>query len=362
MNIGIDGNEANVRQQVGVSVYTHQLLHYFQQMATDKLVFTIYLRDKPLEHMPDTTPHFRYKVVGPKQLWSQIALPVHLFTNSKPDVFFSPAHYAPRISPVPTVVTIHDLSYFYYPHEFLKKDLYQLKNWTKYSVDRARKVITVSKHTKYDLIKFYSVPENKIAVIHNGFEKNLPAGKSSKLGTNDPYILYVGTLQPRKNINTLIRAFAQYVTQFPKYKLIITGKKGWLYEEIFQEVQRLGLEDKVIFKGHVTDVELANLYTHAFCFVMPSLYEGFGIPILEAMSYESPVISSNTAALPEVGGEACLYFDPVHIDQLVEQLMLLTEDKKLRRELIQKGKEQIRKFSWQKCAKETLDILTSIKP
>ncbi len=175
MKIAIDGNEANVKERVGVSVYTFQLLLYFKKISSKDTEFIIFLKNKPLKSLPLENEYFKYEVVPGSILWSQTSLPFRLyqskFLKQKIDVFFSPAHYSPRLSPFNTIVTIHDLSYYYYPNEFLKKDLYKLKNWTKYSVNNAKNIIAVSKTTKKDIIKFYNIQENKISVIYNGYEK-----------------------------------------------------------------------------------------------------------------------------------------------------------------------------------------------
>ncbi len=368
MIIGIDANEANVKKKVGVSVYTHKLLTYFQKKAHSNLKFIAFLKKPPLASMPKKNNYYQYKVIKNKILWSQISLPIHLYSQifkaEKLNLFFSPAHYAPRFSPFPTVVTIHDLSYYYYSNEFLKKDLYKLKNWTKYSVKKAKKVIAVSNTTRKDLIKFYSLPDNKIVVIYNGYEKKIRNLKEKnktfpKKVKNNQYFLFVGTLQPRKNITTLIKAFQQFKQIYPEKKLVIVGKKGWLYNQIFNLVDRLKLKNDVLFTQYVSDQDLIYLYQHAFAFVHPSLYEGFGIPILEAMSYGCPVISSFASSLPEIGSNACLYFDPNSVNDLVEKMTDLQQNSQLRNELINLGKQRVKEFSWQKCGQETLEVLKS---
>ncbi len=358
MVIGIDGNGGNVDEQVGVSVYTLELLKYFKSKSSKKLEFIVYLRENPKQIMPSESDFFKYEIVKGKTLWLQLYLPIHLISHRKPDVFFSPAHFVPRIGKFKSVVTIHDLSYFYYPNEFLKKDLYKLSRWSKYSVKKAQKVIAVSENTKKDLVKFYDVNPQKITVIYNGFEKVIK--KSKKIDIKKPYMLYVGTLQPRKNIGLLISAFDEFVKKHPSFNLVITGKKGWLYEDIFDQVKKLEHKNKIQFTGYVSDEELVYLYQNAFCFVLPSLYEGFGIPVLEAMNYGCPVISSNSSSLPEVGGDACLYFNPEKENELLEQLNLLVNDKQLRQELVKKGKERVKLFSWQKSAVETLKVLKTV--
>ena len=172
MIIGIDGNEANVLHKVGVSVYTINLLKYFHAQASEELQFVIYLRKPPQADLPQATDYFSYQIVWGPILWSQVFLPLHLWINKlmgkKLQVFFSPAHYIPRFCPFPTVVTVHDLSYLYFPHEFLKKDLYQLKNWTEYALKKSAQIIAVSKTTKKDIVHEYSIPERKIEVVYNG--------------------------------------------------------------------------------------------------------------------------------------------------------------------------------------------------
>lgn len=362
MIIGIDGNEANVSKRVGVSVYTLSLLKHFAKIASLDVKFRIYLREEPLSDLPKQNRNFSYEVVPGKFLWSQIFLPLRLFQDNDLNVFFSPAHYLPRFCPAPTVVTIHDLAYLYFPGDFLKKDLVKLRDWTKYSVAKAQKIIAVSKTTKKDVVKAYGLKEDKIEVVYNGYEKkHLRSESKLKYDVGEhPYILYVGTLQPRKNITTLISAFYKFKQIHSEFKLVVAGKKGWLYEKIFDLVTELGLEDDVYFTDYVSDNQLIFLYKNAFCFVMPSLYEGFGIPPLEAMSFGCPVISSISSSLPEVAGDAALYFDPKNPLNLVEKLEELNSNPALRNDLIKKGTKRVKQFSWTDCAEKTLEVIKSV--
>jgi glycosyltransferase involved in cell wall biosynthesis len=355
MVIGVDGNEANVQHRVGVSIYTYNLLSHFREQASAHLKFIVYLRDQPLKSMPQENHHFKYRVVQPRTLWSRIALPMYLALRRDIDVFFSPAHYAPAYCPVPTVVTIHDLAYKYFPNEFLQKDLYKLNKWTEQSVKKAAHVIAVSKNTKKDVEKFYEIPQEKISVVYNGFEHE--TFRTDESTFFNPYILYVGTLQPRKNLPILISAFNEFHHKHPDYQLRIAGRRGWMYDAIFKTVVKLKLEKDVIFEGYVTNERRHILYRNAFCFVMPSLYEGFNMPIVEAMATSTPVISSDSSCLPEVGGDACLYFDPTKPFQLVERLEKLLADTTLRTDLIERGRKQAARYSWTACATHTLDIL-----
>lgn len=357
MIIGIDGNEANVTERVGVNVYTYELLSYFQSVSNSKLRFVVYLKKKPLADMPKSNDYFIYRVIPGLFLWSRISFPFYLSFN-KPDVLFCPAHYTPPFVSIPIVVTIHDLSYEFFPNEFKKKDLYTLKKWTTYSVKKAVKIIAVSKNTQSDISKIYNMPQDKISVIYNGISSKVK--KSSKkfaIDITKPFILYVGTLQPRKNIELLIKSFSKISKMDNYVKLVIAGKKGWLHDDIFASAIKYEVHDKVSFLGFVSDDTKSWLYKNASLFILPSLYEGFGLPLLEAMSYGCPVVSSQTSSLPEIGDNACYYFNPTSEKDMINAINTVLKDKKIRTKLIQNGYKRVKKFSWNKCAKETLKTI-----
>lgn len=373
MIIGVDGNEANVDQKVGVSEFAYQLLIRFSEcqistpiQSESNIKYQIYLKNKPNSAWPKESEYWRYRIVKPSKLWTQIGLPLDLYMHKpRPNVFFSPTHYAPRLSPVPTVVSIMDLSYLHYPEMFKKNDLYQLKHWTSYSVKNAAKVITISKSSKDDIIKLYSLPDSKVEVVYPGIKKTsrIMSHESfeelkKKYEIDGNYILFVGTLQPRKNIVRLIEAFSKVKKSINDTELIIIGKKGWMYEEILACPKKLGIKKNVKFLDFVSDEDLPMFYKFAQCFVLPSLYEGFGLPVLEAMSNGCPVIVSNVSSLPEAGGDAALYVDPTNVEDISEKLIKVLTDEKLKEKMIKKGYEQVKKFSWEKSAKEVLDILT----
>jgi glycosyltransferase involved in cell wall biosynthesis len=369
MIIGIDGNEANIEHKVGIGEYAYQLLCQFHKIASQRkdLQFKIYLKFKPRIEMPVPTENWHYQIVGPKKFWTQIGLPVKLITETKrPDVFFSPSHYAPRFSPVPTAISIMDLSYIHFPGLFTKHDLYQLVNWTKYSAKNAYKIFTISNYSRDDIIKTYSKNSKDVVTTYLGI-KQLSGSKfkvlnmdelKKKFGIDSDYILFVGTLQPRKNIAKLIEAFAKIKDK--KIKLVVVGKRGWLWEEIIQAPEKYNITERVKFLDFVTDQDLPGLYKNAQCFVLPSLYEGFGLPVLEAMQYGCPVLTSNVSSLPEVGGDAAVYFDPTNTEEIAKKIDLVLSDEKLRKEMVEKGKIQVKKFSWEKTAKETLGVLEKL--
>lgn len=369
MHIGIDGNEANIKHRVGSNIFAYEVLRQLSTLGESDF-FDIYLRDKPLPDFPAEKTNWHYKIFGPKKMWTQLALPIKLFLqNQKPAVFFTPGHYAPRYCPVPSVITILDTSYLTFPQYFRKQDLYQLKSWSAYSVKNARKIITISHSTKKDLIKHYQVSDDKIAVIYPGYDKKkfdpaLDLNKNDELlkkyQITTPYLLFVGTIQPRKNIQRLLSAFRQLVNGGFKINLVIAGKVGWLYDDILRMAKEKENDSAVIVTGYVEDNDLPYLYKNASCFVLPSLYEGFGIPAVEAMSMECPVVVSNISSLPEIVGDAGILIDPYSVEDIKNGLMkALTLKPEEKESMIKKGREQADKFSWDKCAREILSILKS---
>lgn len=357
MIIGVDGIEANVEQKVGVSVYTVELLSYFQRSANKDTRFIVYLRSHPLPDLPQENDYFKYEIVPSKGFWRDLFFPIHLYLHRSIDVLFCPAHYVPRWCPVPTVVTIHDLAYEFFPDEFTKKDLYKLTHWTRQAVQASKRVIAVSQSTAHDLHSIYGTPRKKIFTVYNGYSVFSSSEKSSLEDYNlkpQSFFVYIGTLQPRKNIPTLLKAFATFHETHKDIKLVIVGKKGWLYQGIFQEAQRLNLGKAIIFTGYVKNLEV--FYKNALAYVLPSLYEGFGLPVIEAMHYACPVIVSTTPALKEVGGDACLTFDPhdtIALTQRLEKILIPS----VRRTLIEKGTKRAKQFSWEKTSEKTLQII-----
>lgn len=365
--IGIDGNEANVQNRVGIGEYSFELIKKFNELKRHDIKFQIYLKNIPRFDMPRESENWTYKIFGPNKLWTQIALPLNLYAHfPRPDVFFTPSHYAPRFSPIPTAIAIMDLSYIYFPQLFAKSDLYQLKHWTAYSAKNANVIFTISESTRDDIIDEYKVSKDKVYITYPGI-KSLQIHKTKsmdelqkKFGIPKKFILFVGTIQPRKNIGMLIQAFSKIAEKYKDVDLVIVGKKGWLFEPIFKLPQEISIESRVHFLDFVSDEDLAAFYKNAICFVLPSLYEGFGLPILEAMQHGCPVITSSVSSLPEAGGDAALYVDPKDKDDIAKKIAELIENENLRKELVKKGYMHLKKFSWEKSAKETLSVLESI--
>ena len=375
MNIGINGYEAvvsrfgfdkktNLPVRVGSGEYAYELLLELSKVDK-KNNYYVYLPIKPTRDMPSENKQWRYIVFPSKKLWTLLGLSNKLLKNKeKINVFFSPTHYLPPIAPK-SVISILDVSYLKFPDLFKKKDLYQLKIWGRLSIKKAKKILTISESSKSDIIKYYGVKPDKIRVIYPGVKEilnikykilNMEELKK-KFGIEKEYILFVGTIQPRKNIIRLIEAFVKLDKNL---QLVIVGKKGWQYEEILEVPKKLGVSDKVLFIDSASDEDLPSFYKSAKMFVLPSLYEGFGLPILEAMQNGCPVITSNISSLPEAGGDAALYVDPENVEDIKEKMEKLLSDEGLRKEMIEKGYQQVKKFSWEKSAKETLKVLEEV--
>lgn len=370
MIIGIDANEANQEQKVGIGQYAYWITKSLYQLDA-KNNYLIYLKNKLFPGMPKIRPNWQYRIIGPSWLWTQWRLPWSLIVDRpKPDVFLSLTHYAPRFCPVASVVSVMDLSFLEFGDYFKKSDLYQLKNWTKYSVEKADAIIAISQSTQNDIIKYYDIPANKIRVIYPGYdrEKFMVARDNdksqqvkAKYGINGPFIISVGTLQPRKNYPKLLEAFAmvkgkglRVKGQLDALRLVIAGKKGWLYQDIFSKVKEFGLERDVIFTDFIPDDDLVVLYNCAQAFVLVSLYEGFGIPVVEAMACGCPVVVSDISSLPEVSGSAGILVDPNSADSIAQGITKAFDQ---REDLSSQVLIQAQKFDWQTSARQVLSLL-----
>ena len=279
------------------------------------------------------------------------------------DVYFNPHFFiAPVSQKCKKVITFHDLSFEHHPEFFSwRKRIWQkFLMDTKKEAEKADKIIAVSESTKSDLINFYKIEPNKIKVIYSGIGKQFKqidnnSNIKEKYNLPDKFILYFGTIEPRKNLIGLIEAFE--LLKDKNYKLVIAGVKGWLYQDIFKAANKSKKKKDIIFTGFIEESDKPYLYNLSKIFVYPSFFEGFGFPPLEAMACGIPTIVSSNSSLPEVVGKAALMVDAANIDELAWSMEIALSDKKLRKRLTENGLKQARKFSWQKCAQETLNVL-----
>lgn len=365
MKIAIDARVANRVMVSGGGIYLKNLLHEMSQLDSQNKYF-LYVDTNISNAFPVKKDNFEITVLKSPISWTQLRLPQALFFHH-PEIYFSPHHWLPVIAPkCQKVVTIHDLSFLRHPQYFgLRLSTYFKLN-TYHAIKRADKIITISYHSKKDILNHYSVHENKIKVIYLGYDKifNSPLNDAkseeilSKYDINRRYIFFLGDLHLRKNVPNLIRAFAQIKDKKAiEHKLVITGKKDWLSHQIYDLIKNSKINKEIILTGYVPREELPYLMGNADIFVFPSLFEGFGIPLLEAMAAKTPIITSNTTSMPEIVGDAAILVNPHSIDEIADAICELLENDSLRMELVQKGQRRIKNFSWQKTAQETINFL-----
>jgi glycosyltransferase involved in cell wall biosynthesis len=347
-------------RSAGINWYIRNLLEHLPEVDP-QIHYTVFLGEKDypgvagldlrLSRLPTQRPPVRI-------FWEQVIQPWSV-RNARLDLIHEPAFVGPQASTCPFVVTIHDLSFLTYPQNFPVLNRAYLRAFTRLSVRRARRIIAVSESTKRDLIRYYGVEPAKVDVVHNGVDPGfhpLPAAKVAEFRRRrnlpDRFILFVGTLEPRKNVSRLIDAYA--LLSEPRLPLMLLGGKGWFYDEIFARVRMLGLQGEVTFVGYVESDELPSWYNAATLFVYPSLYEGFGLPPLEAMACGTPVVASNTSSLPEVVGQAGLLVDPASSEALAAAMQRVLEQPELQAEMRSAGLAQAQSFSWEKTAASTV--------
>ncbi len=362
MKIAIQAADLDAKRIDGTRVYMLNLLKYFGTLDTTD---SFYIYHKNIFNAELVPPSFsNYKIIQKpaRFFWTQTRFAWELIRDC-PDVLWMPMAAMPIVHSrkIKTVITVHDLAFKFFPGMFPKKDLWELNFYARYAIKNADKIIAVSQSTKKDILHFYpNVDTKKIRVIYHGFDGNLflKNGFNDKKKTS-PYLLYVGAIQPRKNLITLIDAFGEIKTKnkYPDLKLILAGEVAWQAEETLAAVQNSHFSKDIILTGRVDFSALARLYRCAEIFIFPSLYEGFGIPVLEAFSSGVPVICANNSSLPEVAGDSALYFDGKNVADLTRKIISILENDDLKKNLIEKGFVQLRKFSWEKCAKETLDFI-----
>jgi glycosyltransferase involved in cell wall biosynthesis len=256
------------------------------------------------------------------------------------------------------IVTVHDVIIKAYPHGHDEKTIKEIDGQLKRILGEADILITDSCNTKSDLMKFYQISDSKIKVIYPGVVTSRFIRHQSWRRSREPYILFVGTIEPRKNIQGLIKAFNLLKKEYRiGHKLIIAGMKGWMYDDIFKEYENSEFKDKIIFKGYVPDEELTGLYQNASVFVYPSFYEGFGLPILEAFSHGVPVIASSTTSCGEIAEGSALLINPENYKEIGEAILKIINNDTLKEELTAKGIDKAREFSWQKTAKGFLNLV-----
>ncbi len=377
MRIGIDYTSA-ARQRGGIGRYTRELVSTLLALS-DEHQYTLFAAVGGLSS-EDWTPvnqrgNVRIRAVPFSddwlaRLWHRLRLPIPVELITGPlDLFYSPDFtLPPTLGATKRLLTVHDLSFVHHPDAFVPSLQRYLQRVVPRSIDQADLVLADSAHTRNDLIALFDVAPAEVTVIYPGvdsrFQPEPVPGERRRLRErysigDKPYVLSVGTLQPRKNYGHLIRGFVRFQADIgSEMELLIAGGRGWLYEDIVREVEK---HDGVRLLGFVEDEDLPALYRGADLFALTSLYEGFGLPVLEAMACGTPTICSNTSSLPEVAGDGALLIDPLNPSELTEALMQMVEDKDLRERMVSRGLAQAANFTWERSARDLLDVVDSFK-
>lgn len=377
MIIGIDASRANKIYKTGTEWYSYHLIQELKKITdpTDQVI--LYSPEALTGGLEVLPTNWKSKVLSwpPERLWTQIRLSWEMLFNP-PDLLFVSAHVIPSICPKKVVTTCHDVGFLRLPNLYSRIELAYHRFALRRAFRSAQKIIAVSEFTKKELIELAGADSRRIAVVHNGYDKNRyrPVEDKravekilKKYNLEKPYILYIGRLELKKNTPGLVQAFgilqhsSRFMAHDPQLKLVLIGQPGFGFEKVTRAVIENNLHNEVIMPGWIDEADLPYLLAGAKIFVFPSFYEGFGIPILEAMACGTPVVASGIPALREVAGEAAYFVDPGEPEEIASGVARVLADNSLREEFKIRGLAQVKKFSWEKCARETWQILRNLK-
>ncbi len=364
MLIGIDASRSVSLQRTGTEAYAYFLIRaLIAQTEGGPHRLRLYFNQPPPSDLFPERAHVEFRDIPFPRMWTHVRL-AHELQQNPPDVFFTPAHVIPFVFRGASVATVHDLGYHYYPDAHTASQVAYLKLSTRANGRLSKAIIADSGATKADLIRFYQTDPKKIDVIYPGLDPELKqvadleliGDTCSKYGIDVPYLLYIGTLQPRKNLQRLMQAFA--VSGMP-HQLVLGGKMGWQTDALLAEVAALKgpLRERVHLPGYVAESDKAALLSGADALVYPSLYEGFGFPVLEAQVCGTPVLAANSSSLPEISAGSALLVDPLDIEKMAAEMRRIVVDDDLRQVLISKGHANVRRFNWNKTAAAVLSVL-----
>jgi glycosyltransferase involved in cell wall biosynthesis len=374
MLIGIDASRAFRSLRTGTERYSLEIMrHLLRLPAAAVHEWRLYVDDSSVDEacnafLQSCAAPVEIRRLHARPMWTHRALAREVVAQA-PDLLFVPAHVIPLRFPAqlpPSVVAVHDLGYHYWPEMHTRWQRIHLELSTRWSVSAAARVICVSQATADDVQAIYGVDRQKIAVVHEGVNVMSTVAASNvtstliavRYGLERPYACFIGTIQPRKNLARLLQAYALLLDHHAvAWDLVMAGKPGWYSESLVSLADELGLRRRVHFLGYVPDEDVGTLLADACFFCFPSLYEGFGLPVLEAQDVGVPVLTANNSSLPEVAGDAALLVDPTDVEAIADAMLRLSKDESLRQQLIAAGHENVKRFSWEKAAKETLAVL-----
>ncbi|MDQ1284165.1 MAG: hypothetical protein QG620_513 [Patescibacteria group bacterium] len=361
MKIGIDASRAFVSQRTGIEEYSYQVIKNLANELNDHQVVLYVRKNQKVDFtLPD---NWKIKVIRWLFLWTQAGLSLELLFHPV-DALFVPSHVVPLIHPRNTVVVVHGLEFEIMPEAYSFWGRLYMRASIRNSCRAAKKIIAVSKNTKRDLINLYKIPEDKIEVIYEGVSEksqiqNIKFQINSKLKIkNSKFLLFVGRLEKRKNVEGIIEAYKILRDKHNiPHSLVLAGKPGYGYEAVKYKVESSKYKANIVLPGFISEEEKWQLLANADVFLFPTFYEGFGLPVLEAQALGVPVVTSNVSSLPEVGGEAAAYCDPSEPISIADAVYSLIGDKDWRDGIIEKGNENVKRFSWKRCANSIAKLL-----
>lgn len=367
--IAINAKAALQHPRTGLEEYSYQLIsHLIHEAERRGLEKYLLLYAPRWALMPQEFLGVSLKILKAPYIWTQGRLALEFLWNT-PDIFFNPEQILPYFSPRSSVVTVHDVAYEIYPQYYSQKHQKYLHFVTRRAVKKAKKIIAISERTKRDISKFYGVPQRNITVIHHGFSSpsdSMKREKAHEITTIFPlhkeqFFLFIGRMEYKKNIPAIIEAFELFSKKTREnFHLVLAGPPGFGFEYVQRRINVSPLRERILYLGYVDGEMKYELLKNAAGLLFISLYEGFGLPILEAQSFGVPVITSNTSSLPEVVGEGGFLVNPTDPQEVAAKMVYLITHPKMRAYIIRKGYENIERFSWEKTAKETLDLLLSL--
>lgn len=361
MLIGVDASRAVKQLRTGTENYSWYVIRELLELDKENN-YRLYAQHLPGSEFGEYS-NAEWRVIHTERLWSQIHLAKEVRQNP-PDVLFVPSHVVPITTNVKSVVTIHDIAYKFFPEAYNSFSRRYLQFSTSVSLAKAKKILVPSQATKDDIIKYYKTPASKIVVTPLGYNSDIYNGSANNNAPpiNDPYLIFVGRIEKKKNVSLLIDAFQLLAKEHKRLHLVLAGRPGVGYDQIKKQISSLApeLRDKIIEQAELSDADLATFVAHAKALVLPSLYEGFGLPVIEAMAVGTPVICSNTPALAEVAQDAAVVLPPEDPLRWAAELSRILNEPALAEKLRKKGIARAESFSWQRCAKQTLEVLNDV--
>lgn len=366
IRIAIDASRTTVARQTGTEHYALRLIQSLIQANDERdtpFRFTLYFRDTPSTDLFPDSQHVEHKSIPFPRAWTHLRF-AQVLWQTRPNITFVPAHTLPFLFPGKSVVTIHDLGYKYFPQAHPLTQRTYLDLTTRYSQARATYILADSQATANDLNHFYGTSHDKIQVVYPGVDAE-PLQNTlqeivvirQKYQIPEKYFLFIGTLQPRKNIERIVQAFSiwQQKTENQNTALVLAGGRGWLFDETW-------IKDvpNVVLTGYIDEDDKSTLLKGAITLVFPTLYEGFGFPIIEAMRCGTPVITSTTSSLPELVGDAGLLVNPEDTSAIADAMLQYSQNTSLRHQMITAGYTQAQQFTWAKTAQHTLDVFDKL--